>query len=534
MSAHWGFLTLPREIRDIIYDNYTFAPDGYHYEHNSGQLRTSKNRPVYLALMCTCKSIADEIHPLKIENNTLHFCTIASPSKSERIKAANFNAYFNRIRTHKWEALKALSQPPFLQYQTPDVVEKVAFKYPQLKYLLRLLQNPGNMTWNGDTAAILGIPESVLSEFTDYVIELLPRDVDFPEDLARTYDQKASESAQAMGAIGSDEAFRSSDSEGASVFRSKYFLSCPEPWSIPSEEDLAQMDSALGSPYRSNNFWERIKWRFSAAAAAVQFFKCASESTLLCARHVVLHEDRLSVARPECHVLGLVPFCAKNTNLRIERRISLWRNAITNIWRTESGYTERYLESLEMMSNNARLCNPKSEGALGIGGSCSRWISEALHVSANGMPPGSFSLIFDGDPDLDQSSKAFEIVKGDAAREEAQILWYKEHRRMPDFLSRRLNGFSRFEGFAEAIRKIINGQSIIRCNFPTGEMYDPKRELEKHRHLVPKRRGASGYVWMNERIRRIRENPLEISAPLPSSLDALVMEDIVGIHNAIP
>lgn len=43
-------------------------------------------------------------------------------------------------------------------------------------------------------------------------------------------------------------------------------------------------------------------------------------------RRLVFHEDHQSVAYPECHAKGLIPFCRENPALRVERQASLWRD----------------------------------------------------------------------------------------------------------------------------------------------------------------------------------------------------------------
>ena len=78
-----GFLDLPRELRDMIYHHYIFEPDGYHYDYESGKLRTSKKCRIYLALERTCKVVAQEMHHLALGSNVLHFWTV----DTERINA---------------------------------------------------------------------------------------------------------------------------------------------------------------------------------------------------------------------------------------------------------------------------------------------------------------------------------------------------------------------------------------------------------------------------------------------------------------
>ncbi|KAI1330321.1 hypothetical protein F5Y16DRAFT_415143 [Xylariaceae sp. FL0255] len=54
------FLALPRELRDDIYDFYV-ADGGYVYDFESGKLKMATGEPVDLALILTCKQVADDM-----------------------------------------------------------------------------------------------------------------------------------------------------------------------------------------------------------------------------------------------------------------------------------------------------------------------------------------------------------------------------------------------------------------------------------------------------------------------------------------
>ena len=115
-----------------------------------------------------------------------------------------------------------------------------------------------------------------------------------------------------------------------------------------------------------------------------------------------------------------------------------------------------------------------------IGDSFSQWITEALALSAAGMPPNAFSLVFDGHPTLEQSFNVFEIVKLDAAFQIAKDL---QEERWPETLldDGDLNDdfirfyFAKFEAFPQVIRDVIEGRSNISCNFPMGDLWDVKK-----------------------------------------------------------
>lgn len=272
-----------------------------------------------------------------------------------------------------------------------------------------------------------------------------------------------------------------------------------------------------------------------AAAVAIQFFKSISQDTCLGIRNVVLHEDRQSVAHPECHVLGLIPFCLQNPRLHIERRVNVWRvlftmkrfdaRELTNVYE----HTER-LEMLSGQGEGDRWSSYDGRCTSHIPEVFSRWITEGRALSANGMPAHSFSLVFDGDPAPGQSSAVFEIVKEDAARQVAQAQWYNDpdHSPSPSFQVMKAAGFYVSEVFPRAIDDIVRGTSFISCNFPVGDLFDPERLLERYSSLSHNERDR--YPGMNWRLKWFFEryrNPIRLSPPLPALLADIALEDLI-------
>jgi hypothetical protein len=65
------------------------------------------------------------------------------------------------------------------------------------------------------------------------------------------------------------------------------------------------MDKLFFKPdYCDGVFWKRIKWRYSAAAAAIHFYTSLCQSTRLRIKNILLREHRESIAHPEYHALG--------------------------------------------------------------------------------------------------------------------------------------------------------------------------------------------------------------------------------------
>ena len=516
------FFKLPRELRDKIYHLYVFEPDGYYFDYESGKLRTSDNRPIDLNFIYTCKSIAVEMHHLALGSNVINFSTV----KSQRLKAGQFYSLYHHTYLSKSVVLLPLSEPMFHHYLSPEIQANVTLRFPQFEYLLRLVfdDNPSR-NWhplrpgpymNGHS---WGEAHSSFRDFQDYLIELLSSQTDYPQALGLFYD-KLSEAEEKKVPIyyrnmynydnGSQQCHNNLDlpheqrshdqhpgheinyttsltwdrswSDSAAILRSGHITSKLEPWSIPSDHELSQVNLPTNFGNDSST-WHRVKWRFSAAAAAIHFLRSTVPSARLGIKKVVLHEDRRSVPSSECHALGLIPFCKENLHLHVERRIDIWR-VFPTAWLTDLTYNSNG-ESLQRIEDEVEFRRPiRKLIASYFGPTCSRWITEASVLFNNGMPADSFSLILDGDPAPEGAAQLFDIVKEDAAWQVAQLQWYTEESLSPGPYDKMSHGFYRSTVFPQAISDIIEGRSFIRCTFPTGEMYDPEIILNRNRHLT--------------------------------------------------
>ena len=553
MSSRVGFLSLPRELRDTIYYYYVFEANGYHFEYESGKLRAN-DRPIDLALMYTCTSIAAEMHYLPLNYNVIHFSTV----KTEASKAAYFGMFFSHIEQCRRDILNALTRPEFRHHLTPDLVDELTLKYPQFAPLFQEQDDFGS---RGGSSAVsygrglggssFGEASSAFRSFQIDMLAVLSRDTEFAEPLAKRFDDPPGGNRFSMDLWFEDsESTEYEDAEQwlrlqtyysrgrASFLRRAHLFSGTEAWNIPSEDEVAQFVEILDASIQRRNIWEKVKWRFSAAAAAVHFFKSIARDTdtYLSIRRIALHEDRLSVAHPECHVLGLIPFCLQNRHLRIERHVNVWKTLSMG---SMGGSVQRHAELLQKLTARGegprpgswRDCNRNLTAA--FGSSLCRWITEAMALSASGMPEGVFSLVLDGEPAPDQSSKLFEQVKEDAAWQVAHV----QHRirRAGKYTFReRCSSIYLSNVFPQAINDIVEGKSFIRCNFPTGELHDPAvlldadgqctdRSIRDPRFISP----VSPDDWVMAYVPRCfcRTHRMQILPPLPSNLGELALED---------
>lgn len=79
------FLSLPHELRHMIYREYFTLDKGYAFQPGSGgqlgsgKLGTFDGEPLDLALMYTCRFIASETKGMPLTCNTISFSTVYRP-----------------------------------------------------------------------------------------------------------------------------------------------------------------------------------------------------------------------------------------------------------------------------------------------------------------------------------------------------------------------------------------------------------------------------------------------------------------------
>ncbi|KAL8872951.1 MAG: hypothetical protein Q9174_001513 [Haloplaca sp. 1 TL-2023] len=561
------FFHLPRELRDTIYHYYLFEPEGYHYHLDSGKLRTKDNRSIDLNLMYTCSAIAAETHHLPFRCNILHFSTSEYPSQYERATAERFDHLLKYIREGKKRTLDTIKYPPLAHYRTPSIDAELTLRYPQLAPVLHL---PNHMR-RGYThlceparsdSSTYGEPDSLFSAFQDNMIHLLSETPGFRGDVVNFLDTEFASHVHVNGQLDMSEelrdfraAFKADRIEGdkqtgrnyASHVRSVLSMSHPQPWTIPSIDEMSRLHASACQSDGQFETWgqdydgvvDRIRWRFSAAAATIRFFQSISKAACLGLNKVVLHENRISVAASESHALGLIPFCQDNPQLHIERRIGVWGVLMSQeaSWfrllgcqRAEQLVEHTGLEENDMQERQSLCCS------LGITNVICRWITEASALFTNGMPARSFSLVFDGDPSPTQSSDLFEIIKEDAAWQVAEARWYADRSidRTIDISTR--PSIYRSKVFPAIIDEIVEGKSFISCNFPTGTPFNPQPVLNITRTISygperarrPQHERDLDIAWLRQR----RFMQFNLSPPLPP-LSELFLHDLIPEEQSI-
>lgn len=107
------FFRLPRELRDLIYESYSFEPSGcrYHYNGGAGRLQTGHGCPIDINLAYTCKAIANVIRGVAFRVNTITF-TPADRTTAYAFKSAalRFKRLQDITNATKWRVVLATAQ----------------------------------------------------------------------------------------------------------------------------------------------------------------------------------------------------------------------------------------------------------------------------------------------------------------------------------------------------------------------------------------------------------------------------------------
>ena len=478
------FLSLPRELRDTVY-RYYVSEGHYYFDYDSGKLRTPHG-PVNIAFTCTCRQVADEMRGLALSSNTIIFSTVYS--KSERKRAGIFDAFITKVYRAKSFLFKATGSFDWRRrFMTQEILVELAERWPQFIPAGILCDK-----WNDHRASqAVHQPYGARSEFhafLDHAVGLLSANPDFVTEMSKR------------------------SLRNRSIDPSDAFLRHVDPWIILTETNFTEMDRdgllTKVKPH-SDDLRGRIKFRYSAAAAATNFLRSLPANTRKSIQHIILDEDHEAVAFPSCHARGLIPFCLENPALRFERRVNLWRNALPSANGCPDSHDRlstltEYLGG-ELEEQNGEVPSWWATQAV------APWIEEVLALPQAGMPPNSFSLVFDGHPAPDQSSEIFQVVLRDAAWQSAAQKFCQE--KSLDIRPRVLHvrGLFIFDTFPQVISDIVKGQSCITCNFPLEDWWDSDEIYEENKDL-------SFWEW-GEKHAALPPRTFQTARPLPPWLD---------------
>ncbi|KAI4715118.1 hypothetical protein J4E89_000804 [Alternaria sp. Ai002NY15] len=505
MAEPQGFLKLPRELRDQIYEDYFTLEGGYHYNHQANKLLAAQAEVIDLDIRLTCRQVAAETRGLALKLNPINFSTVCDENLRQR--AGRFNAI--QIIISELKAKYLLWHAPLSGLIDSAICDYVGKHHSAFLPTIQTMQCFGRNGIGRNVDEWKEIP-SQTRQFIASTLEAIAAKPDFEDAVSREPHWKGT-------------AYTASPDPVPVVTHSH------PPWMFPSEDDISDMleliepvsvEASYPKPWL---YWDQEQYRFSAATAAIRFLESMPAETRLAMRNLVLHEDHESVAWPECHGQGLIPFCQENSDLHLERRISLWRTILPAASMSLCELQSQTLEDMQQWKLDRLTANMISQGHWGDNG-VAAWIMEALALASLGMPAGAFNLVIDGMPTPETSAQVFNVLQRDAAWQSA----YQQCVKTPDSQSCQLNWIMVREnaafimrGFPEALQEICSGKSLVRCNFDTGYAHDVDQIVAQGRTwtLIEWRKNWHSTAQLQADIHTV--------APLPSWLE-IRQEKLLG------
>jgi hypothetical protein len=457
------FLRLPQEIRDMIYEYYVWKDGGLFYNSRTDILRTPDGQPPEASLARTCTQIAHEIKDLVLKVNPVTFSTEYDATTCHT--AELFHTAMRALAEEKSEVVNKMT-PHLLTSDNPN---SIALLYPQFQPILDHWATGRQLHTQEWLGALYGEAASFKRDFVHTVLNYITPHPDFRRLASVKHVSRGPNHTLELN------------------------LLHPQPWSIFQHSEVRKLANEVRMQHPDNFHYDgNTEFVYSAASVAIKFLHSRSPAQLRSMRKVILLEDHEAVAHPESHARGLVSYCQQYKNIRIERRVSLWKCIlpVRNDWLLPM---EKYVYS-SMVTN-----------AVGL------WLAEAMILPSLDIPNGSFSLVVDGGPTTEASSKVFDIVLRDTSwqrvMDESLDQGLLPSRR---WLERRLRIGYLFESLPQAIDILVakKKNALLCCGFSIGSMPDVSSLVERHSGWTPEHWAAT---WSSHHPSRF-----ETELPLPS------------------
>ncbi|CAA9959660.1 hypothetical protein PTMSG1_03076 [Pyrenophora teres f. maculata] len=479
------FLQLPRELRDLIYEYYFYVDGGYTHDFASNKLRRTGGDPVQLTLTYVCRQVVDETRELPLRLNPIYFTTFHS--EDTEVQAALLEANHKEINKRK---VCLVNESASALFSNKDV-EILKKEFPQFTPIVDGWLSQGQFQIFGQVFVNCGEAPSLWHDFVAFTLDRLSQSPDFAK--------KAKARSRFRPPYEGNQAFDLNSAR-------------PEPWNILDAEEVERLSIITNVNYGFPFTAERTKHAYSAAQVAVRFLRSILTTTCGMIRKIALLEDRESVAMPASHGRGFIKFCQAHPKLKIERSVSLWKA----LFPVAPGMVSIYQRVVQRHMDEGLLDFDRCPAGRMTKAVC-MWIAEALLLPTLGMPKDAFTLILDGGPTPDHTSRVVSsVIQRDLAWQTAlDISYTRGLLPKPSWLDRRTCIGYMYEGLPDAMHKLSKESSLIRTNFdfnmPRFDVDSPSQDLEK---LLEDHRGWTMQEW--ERGWRTHDPArFQTEAPLP-------------------
>jgi len=470
-----SFMDLPRELRDIVYEPY--LPDTEStYDAKTHKFTITSQGANDMSLGFTCHTILEELLCRAFEVNlTFHAAFVHTPRESDDQWVDDIG----HILLYKEDIVDEMARG----FLTEAGEEEIAACYPQFQPILSAWRLNRDGTWFSK-GYDWGEAPSIYRDFIQHTLTVLAKHPDFAADDVDWTDALR---------IPSDGQTPSRNLLDLTNLQSKL-------WSIPTNGDFMHTVSISGFPTENTDYPNTIRYPFSAAAIAIRFLNFLPQGLRKQIQRLRLVENRTSIAHPECHMRGLIPFCIDMPKLRIERRVSIWKTASAchhpYPWRNERRVyvREGRQEGKKKPKRNRRIWPGWSNDPsfddwwtarlLPEGQSVTKaiapWIIEADALESLGMPAGVCTLVFKGDTALypHLAHNMFNnVIQRDAAWQMAMNLMFttenSDSSQIEWFSKRRGLGYF-YEKFPVLLQQMTAGTGHFKCDFDLGVEQDAR------------------------------------------------------------
>jgi len=453
-----ALLRLPRELRDLIYEYYVQADGGYILNPETNKLVHADGTPICLSLALVCRQTQAEIDGLALQLNAITFTsTFVSATRKE------VAAHDGIVSSILWQKRMFMSRL-ISQLLTAEMTETIAVAFPQFSPIL-----DGWKANSHDAVGVLTNPyfsagevPSLWRDFIHYVFHQMSK---HPE-----YVSKCQQEEERWAILPSWRSFTKFNGCRATQLSNLH----QDPWRILEDQQLENLAPIAHVDVVPSNYCPHTKYTHSAAAVALRFLSSLPRQTMKSIRNVVLEETCESVSNPACHGRGFITLCKDNPKLRVRRLANLWKNVFTVSSTSRLLYTHRGSRQRESSSmHRSQLAAKDITRAVG------EWIMDASALPSLGMPEDSYTLILDGGPTLDHTSRVFQTVQRDVAWQTAlDVLYARGSLPTLPWLDRRMRPAYMCEGLPDALRKLSMEHALVQCNFDPGSPHDIESLLQ--------------------------------------------------------
>lgn len=505
-----SFLGLPWELREQIYHDYFNVEGGYVFDGATDKLLQADGRQVDISLRYTCRSIAHETIDIPFRLNSIKFSTVHREDWQEMAGLLEWVlAFHSRLQKTLLARLSGLITPDMYHSSNPLYLEYMpaikSFIDGYVKTELRLKSEMRDLDeWHNAIIGTLLMKQHERFSAKDEA----PHAMRSCQDTTILANRAAASVLRTLAGRHPDECSQAIDAilpgwtASHSIF--EVFDLTFVPWAVPPLSEVTRIAKELqlqavldrftrwgtmkaenrDPNYTGPRYLYRDKAFFSAASMAIRFMDRATEQQRLSMRKVVIVEDHPAFPRGMCHGVGLIPFCKENKALHIEHRWNLWTTLCLQMQIPTVPTIARRCETIGLTDEEWDEFGggslPRSQEVFKrlFGSAFAQWTVHTMNILKMGMPFESYSVVLEGDPDLNHSTHAFHTVM------ERQIAWLtlntdcvaKGLFAPPDHPDYPLMTRTSNEGVAPPESR----SSFIQCNFTLDQPWDFGKLVEEY------------------------------------------------------